>query len=77
MSAAIVIAYVMSVTRSGFSDTLTALKSIRPQVDLNFGFQNQLKLFESDNLNQVFISSASKQALSNCGRMKRSGCIVI
>ncbi|XP_003975344.1 dual specificity protein phosphatase 22-B isoform X4 [Takifugu rubripes] len=46
-SVTLVVAYIMTVTRLGWSDALAAVKAARPCAAPNVGFQRQLQEFES------------------------------
>lgn len=53
-SVTLVVAYIMTVTRLGWSDALAAVKIARPCAAPNLGFQHQLQEFESTQADQVW-----------------------
>lgn len=48
------VAYIMTVTRLGWSDALAAVKAARPCAAPNVGFQRQLQEFESTQADEVW-----------------------
>lgn len=52
-SVTLVVAYIMTVTKLGWSDALAAVKVARPSAAPNLGFQRQLQEFESSQADQV------------------------
>ncbi|XP_029686899.1 dual specificity protein phosphatase 22-B isoform X1 [Takifugu rubripes] len=53
-SVTLVVAYIMTVTRLGWSDALAAVKAARPCAAPNVGFQRQLQEFESTQADKQF-----------------------
>lgn len=53
-SVTLVVAYIMTVTRLGWSDALAAVKAARPCAAPNVGFQRQLQEFESTQADEVW-----------------------
>ncbi|CAF89262.1 unnamed protein product, partial [Tetraodon nigroviridis] len=53
-SVTLVVAYIMTVTRLGWSDALAAVKVARPCAAPNVGFQHQLQEFENTQADQVW-----------------------
>lgn len=53
-SVTLVVAYIMTVTKLGWSDALAAVKVARPCAAPNLGFQQQLQEFESTQADQVW-----------------------
>lgn len=52
-SVTLVVAYIMTVTKLGWSDALAAVKAARSSAAPNLGFQRQLQEFESSQADQV------------------------
>lgn len=69
-SVTLVVAYIMTVTRLGWSDALAAVKAARPCAAPNVGFQRQLQEFESTQADEVVGGGGG-------GGVDHSGCCTL